>query len=79
MSWQERPLRRIFNVSGEHCDLACSRCGTTTDHVSISHGEAEKAAGGSALLGRLGDINPAANLMHGRPFRCTRCRTIRYD
>jgi hypothetical protein len=81
-------VNRAFNLSGQHKDIYCERCRRITDHVSISHAKSLKRrhARGSAgvrvlthLVGRLNDLNPAENILVGRPYRCGGCGGVVID
>ena len=73
---------RAFNLSGQHKDIYCEVCRTITDHVSISHAaslarrnrrQPRSLRMFSHVVGKLSDLNPAENLLVGRPFRCGKC------
>ena len=79
---------RAFNLSGQHKDIYCESCRRITDHVSISHARSLKRADRkgsrslrllSHLVGRLNDLNPAENILIGRPYRCGRCGGVIID
>jgi hypothetical protein len=80
---------RAINVSGQHKDLLCQSCDAMTDHVSISWAELVDEAPISEsstfvknslkALGRVGDLEPISNIQRGRPYRCTKCHSIRFD
>jgi hypothetical protein len=85
----ERQLvNRAFNLSGQHKDIFCERCRRITDHVSISHARSlqrrhrrssRRMRVLSHLVGRLNDLNPAENILVGRPYRCGGCGGIILD
>ena len=73
---------RAFNLSGQHKDFYCEGCQCITDHVSISHAASliranrEESRGVrvlSRIVGKLSDLNPAENILIGRPYRCGKC------
>ncbi len=73
---------RAFNLSGQHKDFFCETCRRITDHVSISHAASLRRANRqesrgvravSHLVGKLSDLNPAENMLVGRPYRCGGC------
>lgn len=73
---------RAFNLSGQHKDFYCESCQRITDHVSISHAaslarlnrrEPVTFRAFSHVLGKLSDLNPAENILVGRPYRCGAC------
>jgi hypothetical protein len=73
---------RAFNLSGQHKDFYCETCRRITDHVSISHAASLKRADGRGsrplrifehVVGKLSDLNPAENILVGRPYRCGGC------
>jgi hypothetical protein len=73
---------RAFNLSGQHKDFYCETCRRITDHVSISHAASLKRATEpdsrpvralTHVLGKLSDLNPAENILRGRPYRCGTC------
>ncbi len=73
---------RAINLSGQHKDFYCESCQSITDHVSISHaaslGRASKHESRSVrlfshIIGKLSDLNPAENMLIGRPYRCGKC------
>jgi hypothetical protein len=79
---------RALNLSGQHRDFFCERCGRITDHISISHaGSLARVNRGeplpmrlvSRVVGKLNDLNPVQNLLLGRPYRCGTCGRERLD
>ena len=73
---------RALNLSGQHKDFYCENCKQITDHVSISHAaslarvnrhEPRSVRALSHILGKLSDLNPAENMLIGRPYRCGKC------
>ena len=73
---------RALNLSGQHRDLFCEHCRKITDHISISHASSLRRSnrnqpGGlrvlAHLVGKLSDLNPAQNILVGRPYRCGAC------
>ncbi|MEJ7616422.1 MAG: hypothetical protein WKF30_05500 [Pyrinomonadaceae bacterium] len=73
---------RALNLSGQHKDLYCEQCKRITDHVSISHAVSLSRANRDAsrgmrlfsrVVGKISDLNPAENLLLGRPYRCGKC------
>lgn len=85
---EKQLVDRAFNLSGQHKDLYCERCRRITDHISISHAKSLARASRrrsrgmrvlSHLVGRLNDLNPAENILVGRPYRCGRCGIVIID
>jgi hypothetical protein len=71
---------RIINTPGQHKDLICKKCECVTDHVSITweeFDEVELSPLERVAYRVLGDLNPGANIVGGRPFQCMRCSTKR--
>lgn len=75
-------VNRALNLSGQHKDIYCETCGQITDHISISHAASltrsnkHEGRGVRALahiVGKLSDLNPAENILIGRPYRCGKC------
>jgi hypothetical protein len=71
---------------GEHKDLYCSRCGTVTNHVSVSFEEYTDQP--ASTIDSRGIINNlytnllglSAKLVYGTPYRCCNCgRQLRRD
>ena len=80
--FEKQLVDRALNLSGQHKDIYCEHCRRITDHVSISHAASllnanrERSAGMrlfSRVVGKISDINPAENILIGRPFRCGAC------
>ena len=79
---EKQLVDRAFNLSGQHKDLYCERCKRITDHVSVSHAASLARINRqqsvplrmfSHVVGKLSDLNPAENMLVGRPFRCGKC------
>ncbi|MEJ7618106.1 MAG: hypothetical protein WKF30_14350 [Pyrinomonadaceae bacterium] len=80
--FEKQFVDRALNLSGQHKDLYCEKCGRITDHVSISHAVSLTRAHGSTsrtmrlfsrVVGKISDLNPAENLLLGRPYQCGKC------
>lgn len=80
--FEKQFVDRALNLSGQHKDLYCETCHRITDHVSISHSAAliqanQQASRGlrlfSRVVGKISDLNPAENILIGRPYRCGSC------
>ena len=80
--FEKQFVDRALNLSGQHKDLYCEHCRRITDHVSISHAaaliQANKDASRpmrlfSRVVGKVSDLNPAENILIGRPYRCGEC------
>lgn len=80
--FEKQFVDRALNLSGQHKDLYCERCKHITDHVSVSHAVSLARANGGAsrgmrlfsrVVGKISDLNPAENLLLGRPYRCGKC------
>ncbi len=79
---EKQLVDRAFNLSGQHKDLYCEKCQRITDHVSVSHAASlartnrQQSVGirmFSHVVGKLSDLNPAENMLIGRPYRCGKC------
>ncbi|HVG39464.1 MAG TPA: hypothetical protein VM870_09255 [Pyrinomonadaceae bacterium] len=80
--FEKQFVDRALNLSGQHKDLYCETCRRITDHVSISHSAALIQANRkssrpvrlfSRVVGKISDLNPAENILIGRPYRCGSC------
>lgn len=80
--FEKQFVDRALNLSGQHKDIYCESCRRVTDHVSISHAanllRANRGSSGgirlfSRVVGKISDLNPAENILIGRPFRCGAC------
>lgn len=79
---EKQLVNRAFNMSGQHKDFYCETCNRITDHISISHAASLRRANPREplrmravfhVVGKLSDLNPAENMLRGRPYRCGQC------
>lgn len=80
--FEKQFVDRALNLSGQHKDIYCEHCQRITDHVSVSHAASllkanRQASSGmrlfSRVVGKISDLNPAENILIGRPYRCGSC------
>ncbi len=85
---EKQLVDRALNLSGQRKDLYCERCQSITNHVSISHAASVARTNRhdtvgfrmlSHIVGKLSDLNPAENMLMGRPYRCGKCGKVVTD
>jgi hypothetical protein len=71
---------RLFNLrTGSVHHYYCPTCRRTTDHYSTTHSAQMDNALLKFLTRVLADMSGLGNLLEGKPYVCSVCRTMRFE
>jgi hypothetical protein len=80
VSLPEALFDRLFNLhTGTLHDFYCPTCRRTTKHFSTTHSALVENAVLKFLSRIIGDLLGLGNLIEGKPYVCTVCRTVRFE
>jgi hypothetical protein len=74
-------FNRLFNLhTGTLHDFDCPVCNSVTKHFSTTHSALKEDNVLIKILSRIfEDLSGMGNLLEGKPYVCTVCRTIRFE
>jgi hypothetical protein len=80
LSLPEQLFERLFNLStGTLHEFYCPTCGKVTEHFSTTHSGLQDNEVLKFLSRLFEDLTGLGNLIVGKPYVCTVCRTVRFE